>query len=310
MKTLIQVFFFFLICPMTVLKAEVATTEGYIPVQGGNLFFTGIGEGEPLVLVHGGPGLDHSYFLPQMELLAKKYKLIFYDQRACGKSSVNVGTETLNMNQFVEDLEALRKFFKLEKMNLLGHSFGGLIAMRYAIKYPENLKTLLLINSSAATSAWRDSSFSMMVKRNDPETTAISEALMKTDAFKKRDPDTMAYFFRLLFKKSFYFQEKVEELTLKFQPSYPETSLLMNHLYNDSSLISYDLNSDLKKLKMPVLILATEADIISPVAVSELHENIKTSKYVFIEECGHFPFIEQPQLFLNAIDRFFGKKQE
>ena len=300
-------FVFIFIFSMTTVKAEDIAREGFVPVKGGNLYYTVVGEGEPLVIIHGGPGLDHSYFLPQMEILAKKYKLIFYDQRACGKSSVKVDTESVNMNQFVEDLEALRKYFKLEKMNLMGHSFGGLIAMRYAIKYPEKLKSLLLINSSASTSAWRDSSFNMMVKRNDAETSAKSEALMKTEAFKKRDPDTMAYFFRLLFKKSFYFPERVDELTLKFQPSYPETNLMMNQLYNDSSMISYDLNADLKKLKMPVLILSTEADIISPEAVSQLHENIKTSQYVFIEECGHFPFIEQPEQFMKAIDKFFSK---
>ena len=67
MMKLVQVFLFLMFCSMNLLKAEVTTKEGFIPVPGGNLFYTSIGEGEPIVLLHGGPGLDHSYFLPQME---------------------------------------------------------------------------------------------------------------------------------------------------------------------------------------------------------------------------------------------------
>ncbi len=85
----------------------------------------------------------------------------------------------------------------------MGHSFGGLLAMRYAIKYPDHLKSILLVNSTPASSTWRDSSFAMMSRRSDPATEAKTMALMQTDAFKKRVPDTMAVFFQLLFKNEF-----------------------------------------------------------------------------------------------------------
>ena len=77
-----------------------------------------IGEGIPIVIVHGGPGMDHSYLLPQMGKLAKSYKLIFYDQRAMGKSSADFDTSAMTMNSLVEDLEGIRKAFGIEKMNL------------------------------------------------------------------------------------------------------------------------------------------------------------------------------------------------
>lgn len=307
MKSTTAILVLFFMCSINISKGIIPNEQGFVPVKGGNLFYEIIGEGEPLVIVHGGPGLDHTYFLPQMEVLAGKYRLIFYDQRACGKSSIKVDSSLISMDQFVEDLESLRKFFKLEKMSLFGHSFGGLIAMRYAIKYPENLKSLLLVNSTASTSAWRDSSFKLMDQRKDEETMQKSEALMKTQAFKNRDPDTMAYFFRLLFKKSFFNPTKVNELTFSFEPTYPETSKLMNYLFNDSSLTTYDLNPLLSKLNVPVLIIGSEADIISPLAVDELHQTIKSSTYVMLESCGHFPFIEQPEMFLKAIDKFFAK---
>lgn len=258
-----------------------------------------------MVILHGGPGFDHSYFLPQMENLSSHYKLIFYDQRGCGRSSVKVDNATITMNQFVEDLEALRLFFKLDKMNLMGHSFGGLIAMRYAIKYPDHLNTLLLVNSSAASSAWRDSAFVFMEARKSPEVEKELSALKNTQGFIERKADTMSLFYKLAFKKSFYDHRKAEDLNMTLQPTFPETNKLMDNLFKDTSVTNYDLNTELRKLKVQTLIVGTEADVVPPLSVEDLHNNIKGSTYTFIESCGHFPFIEQPDLFLKAIDKFF-----
>lgn len=288
-------------------KAGDIADQGFVPVKGGQLYYTVSGQGEPLVILHGGPGMDHSYFLPQMEMLSKQYRIIFYDQRACGRSSVDVDSSSLSMDQFVEDLESLRKYFMIEKMNLLGHSFGGLLAMRYAIRYPDHLRSLILVNSTPASSAWRDSSFSLMAKRKNPETDQKTASLLKTAAFRDRDPDTMAYFFRLLFSNSFYDPAKVDELTLHFQQNYPESNRMMNYLHKDSTLMRYNLIPELRKSKVPALIIGSEADIIPPLAVEELHRSLQNSEYTFLEACGHFPFIEQPELFFKAINRFMGK---
>lgn len=304
---IIQMLLLFSLYSALPMKAEVISKEGTIAVSGGSLYYIEIGEGEPIVILHGGPGLDHSYFLPQMEALSKKHRLIFFDQRACGKSSIDVDSSSITMDQFVEDLEMLRQFFKLEKMNLMGHSFGGLLAMRYAIKYPDHLKTLMLVNSSSATSDWRDSSFALMAAKRDTLSTDMITQLMKSQEFKNREPETMTTFFRLLFKTSFYNPERVEEINFNFQKNYASSSKMMNYLMKDSSLTNYNLNVELKKLIMPTLIIGSEADIIPPMALEELHQNLKNSTYVFIEGCGHFPFIEEPEQFLKAIDKFFAR---
>ncbi len=271
MKSVKLLLFVMLVSPLFAKSTEIPA-EGMIPVRGAELYYRIIGAGEPLVIIHGGPGMDHSYLLPQMEILSKQYKLIFYDQRACGKSSVNVDSSSMNIDRFVEDLEAVRIFFKLEKMNVFGHSFGGLIAMRYAIKYESHLKTMMLVNSTPASSAWRDSSFALMSRRSDPQITSKTSALLKTEAFKMREPDTMAYFFRLLFTQSFYDPSKVSQLTLRFQDNFPESNKMINFLHKDSALIKYDLLPELMKVKIPVLIIGSEADIIPPMATEALHK--------------------------------------
>ncbi len=87
------------------------------------LFCRTIGKGAPLVVLHGGPGLTQDYLLPQMEKLGDHHFVIFYDQRACGASGGEVSCEKITLANYINDLEVIRKAFKLEKMALLGHSW-------------------------------------------------------------------------------------------------------------------------------------------------------------------------------------------
>jgi len=143
----------------TVSPAASPIEKGYKVINGVSHYYEVVGEGVPVVIVHGGPGLDHSYFLPQMKQLAKNYKLIFYDQRGMGKSSADFDGKQMTMDNLVEDLDGIRRAFGLEKMNLMGHSWGGLVSMFYAVKYPGRLQSLILSNTTPASSALRDQAF-------------------------------------------------------------------------------------------------------------------------------------------------------
>ncbi len=118
-----------------------------LPINGTSLFIREIGAGSPIIIIHGGPGLNHSYFLPHLNSLATKYRLIFYDQRACGNSSGRVDSAQMSLSLFVEDIEQIRNSLKLGKITILAHSWGGLVAMNYASKYSRNLNALILSNS-------------------------------------------------------------------------------------------------------------------------------------------------------------------
>ena len=159
--------------------------RGYKVINGVSLYYETIGEGTPIVVVHGGAGLDHRYLLPQMEKLAKGYKLIFYGQRAMGKSSADFDTSQMTMNSFVEDLEGIRKAFGLQKMNLIGHSWGGLVSMFYAIKYPSHLQSLILVNTTPASSTLRNLSFAVMSSRTTKEDSIAQLQIAETEGFKK-----------------------------------------------------------------------------------------------------------------------------
>lgn len=127
--------------------------SGYVAVDQGKLFYQSVGAGStPIIVLHGGPGmLDSSSLMPQMLELAKNQQVIFYDQLGSGKSSeTKMGTNYFTTTQFVKDLEALRRSLGFKKFIIVGHSWGGLLAMNYAIQHPEHVSGLILMSTAPA----------------------------------------------------------------------------------------------------------------------------------------------------------------
>src|ERR1700704_5600266 len=125
----------------------VADAEGRIPGDGAALFYRVVGTGpDVLVMIHGGPGMDMGYMVPDFGPLAERHKLLFYDQRGGGRSGLLRDDATLyTMAHHVADLEALRRHFGLERMTLVAHSFGPAIAASYAIAHPERVARMIFM---------------------------------------------------------------------------------------------------------------------------------------------------------------------
>ena len=109
--------------------------EGLLAVNGTSLYYYSIGKGEPVIVIHGGPVLDQSYMIDHFKELSKNYRLIFFDQRACGKSTADVDTASMTMKTLIDDIDQLRQKLNLDQVHVLGHSWGGMLAARYAIEY-------------------------------------------------------------------------------------------------------------------------------------------------------------------------------
>jgi len=281
--------------------------EGFTQINGTQLFYKIIGKGTPIVILHGGPGLDHSYLLPQMAELAKTHRLIFFDQRASGKSSVDSDTNSMTMKNLVEDVEGIRKAFKLGKMNLMGHSWGGLLAMFYAIRFPNNLKSLMIVNTTPASSEIRNASFKIMSERTSKEDSIAQAAIMQSDDFKQRKPEAMSKFFRILFRGTFANKKLADELTLTFPPDQAARSKMMSYLSKDTTIATYDIHPKLAVIKCQALIVGADYDQVPPEANERIHQSIKNSKLVVLKECGHFPYIEQPKEFFSTVRNFVKK---
>lgn len=135
-----------IVLAFTSASGQEVVFEGLKSINGTALYCKVIGKGEPLVVLHGGPGLSQDYFLPHLLPLAKKFQLILFDQRAQSKSSIKLDSTQVSVQAMVEDIEGIRQAFHLGKIHLMAHSWGGNIAIRYAAQHPESLKSLILVD--------------------------------------------------------------------------------------------------------------------------------------------------------------------
>ena len=127
--------------------------EGYVDAHGLMIYYKTFGRGKPLMLLHGGPGASHDYFLPYLTPLARHYQLIFIDERGSGRSQTLDDVSGYTVENMVEDIEAVRQALGLGKISLLGHSYGGVVAQAYALKYQKNLSHLILASTFSSTKA-------------------------------------------------------------------------------------------------------------------------------------------------------------
>ena len=287
-------------------KVELKPSQqGYVPVKEGKLYYQVFGKGPLIILLHGGPGLDQTYLLPQMLELAKNYQVVLYDQRGSGKSITGeLSAKVINVPQFVEDLEAIRKHLGQEKFILMGHSWGGFLAMQYAIAHPNHLSSLILLNSGPATSLGRKAFFTELTRKISPIQSKL-DAIQAQKNFKEGDPDTIAEFFRILFSAYFYHPSQVQELSLHFTTENSLSVFKIVNIFNETYFAKdYDLTAELKKLKFPTLIIAGSEDVMPVWTEKEIASSIPNSKFVLIDQCGHFPYIEKPIKFFNELEIF------
>lgn len=258
---------------------------------------------EPILIVHGGPVLDHSYFIPHLDELAKEYQLIFYDQRVCGQSSLAIDSATMNLNGFADDIEVIRKQMGLGKINLLGHSWGGLVAMKYAIKYDDQLNHLILSNSMAPSVAdWQadNAAVSQMTNARDQQrlNAIVSSGLLRQEKPAKYIKEMMM----LSYRGQMYDTANLSKLDIFIPENFIQRSQLFGLLSPD--LASYNLYNDLKTVKTPTLIIYGEKEPAVNGHAGRFAEAFPKASLEVISKSGHFPFVESPETFAQAVSTF------
>ncbi len=279
---------------------KTAAKETFIETNHAKLFCRVMGTGEPMIILHGGPGLSQEYLLPQMSQLAKEQRLIFYDQRGSGRSEGGVDAEDVNMNVFIDDLEAIRKAFGFKKISLLGHSMGGFVAMHYAIAHPEAIARLILMNPVPA--CFEDYALfeQEYVRRTAPYREEL-ERIEKTEGFLSGDPKIVEDYLKIICRTYCVVGKNADHLNLR---SAREAN--RNWLKTTAILATpFDIRRDLKKLSCKTLIVHGDQDPIPLSTAENLHKNIPNSKLVVLRDCGHFPHVEKPKELFETLNAFF-----
>src|SRR5271168_2491226 len=141
------------VCSVAQSDSVYPLQDGFVDANGVMIYYATMGRGEPLLILHGGPGASHDYFLPYLAPLARHHKIIFIDERGSGKSQKLEDRSAYTIENMVEDVEAVRQGLGLGKISLLGHSYGGALAQAYALKYQRNLSHLILASTWSSTEA-------------------------------------------------------------------------------------------------------------------------------------------------------------
>jgi proline iminopeptidase len=276
--------------------------EGLLSVNGTDLFVKTIGDGETLIVLHGGPGLSHDYFLPHLEVLSEEMKLVIFDQRGMGRSSVKLDSSTFSPDLLIEDIEALREKLGFTDFHLMGHSWGGVLAMQYAAAYPGSLKSLILCNSMPATPEFDELMFENFTRIFERQNMADLEPYQQKIDEGSRDIKIFERYIQLHFRPSFYDTSDVNQLNINLSENYFETQELLQYLTPTEE--PPPLLPALENLHIPVLIIRGEIEAIPLESDQKLEQTLPNAELVNIPQAGHFPFIEKPEEFARIISGF------
>jgi proline iminopeptidase len=293
--------------------------EGYVNAHGLMIYYKSFGRGKPLLILHGGPGASHEYFLPYLTPLARRHQLIFIDERGSGRSQPLDDPSGYTVENMVEDTEAVRQALNLGQVALLGHSYGGVIAQAYALKYQKNLSSLILASTFSSTKAINEV-FARMKEKMPAE---VREHINKMEAEglygHGKDYEKNRYtneymiaawgdgYFPYLYQKhpdANY--DPVDNGKMSWE-LYREMWGSHGEFVIDGNLKSVEYTDRLSTIKVPTLILVGDHDESDPSMSWTMNQKIAGSKLVILPKSGHMTFVDQPTLFEKAVDDFLAR---
>lgn len=282
--------------------AERARVDTLLPVNGTQLFVHREGRGESLMVVHGGPVLDHGYLVEPLRPLGGDYELVYYDQRLSGRSAGTVDSASITLDQFVADIEALRVELGLGRIHLLGHSWGGLLAARYALEYPDQLRTLVLVSPMAPSAALWQREQKVARAAVTAEDTAGTGEIRSSEAFRTGEPAAIERMLRHSYRSQFADPARASALDFHIEEDYRERSRQFGYLMDELS--SYDLTDRLPELEIPTLLVYGAAEAGADVGADTLRALLPRASLQVVEEAGHFSFLERPEAFRRLLRDF------
>jgi proline iminopeptidase len=267
-----------------------------IEVHQTQLFYTSRGTGVPCLVMHGGLGLDHTY-LRGLDIVSDVLHLVYYDHRHHGRSG-RPSLESVTHAQLAADAEGLRQHLGLGKVAVLGHSYGGFIALEYALRYPESVSRLILVDTAPVFNYGEDI---MRNAVNKGATPAMLEALAASSV----EDEAMKSTLKLIWPLYFY----------RHQPAY---DALVDEMIvcaalegqQEQMLSTYNTLPSLHEIGCPTLVLVGRDDFITPPSQAQLlHAHIPHSRLVVFEHSGHFPWIEEPALFIQTVKEWLAQHE-
>jgi proline iminopeptidase len=270
-----------------------------IPIRDVSLFVKVMGHGYPLVLMHGGPGLDHTT-LSSLEPLADRFTLVFYDHRSNGRSTGAV--DSMTWENLTADADALRETLGFEQWAVLGHSFGGNVALEYTLRYPERLSHLLLFDSCG--DAWwaQRSAPAILAKRGYPAATVQAARRFYNGDLEPEEVRPIV----MRFVRAYFYRVGLRDLPHVMRAGFRLKMRPEAHVFAFRHLLAgWTVMHRLHEIETPTLVLAGRHDFLFPPEHQAiLADRLPHAHLEIIERAGHSPHEEQAAAVIDIVKRF------
>jgi L-proline amide hydrolase len=289
----------------------VNKTEGYVPFKGYRTWYRVVGDGEepgkfPVIYLHGGPGGTHDY-LESLEAMAETgRRAIFYDQIGCGKSDLPDDLSLYTPETFVEEVGAVRDHLGLDRVHVFGSSWGGMLAMEYALTQPEGLVSLIIASSPSSMKQWVEEA-----NRLRSELPAdVQETLTRhEEAGTTTDPEYEAAA-EVFYKRHVCRLDEWPDYVMRSFQFLAEHGVVYNHMNGPSefhvvgTLKGWDITGRLGEIGVPALVVTGEFDEATPAINRTVSEAIPNSESVIYPGASHMAHVEDPEGYMRLLDDF------
>jgi proline iminopeptidase len=249
-----------------------------------------------LLVLHGGPGADHQYLLPQMLALAEDHELVFYDQRGGGRSRTDDPTP-ITWQTHVTDLAAVAHELDFNPLEIVGYSWGGLLAMLHAVSRSPLPDTLILLDPAPINRTYREQFEAEFARRQQGPVIQKLRDELTSSSLRDRDPAAYRHrAFELSVAGYFADPARARDLT-----PFRVIGRVQQSVW--ASLGDFNLGPELARVTIPSLIVHGREDPI-PLASSEMAAEALRARLVVLDDCGHVPYVEQPQSLFGAVREF------
>ena len=288
--------------------------EGYIDFKGNKTYYRIVGEckgnKKPLILLHGGPGSTHNYFEVMDDLAEKDNRmLVMYDQIGCGNSFIEGHPEYFTAEVWIEELNTLRNTLSLDEVHILGQSWGGMMALLYALDYkPQGVKSYILSSTLPSAKLWEKEQhrrISYMPKKHQ-------DALKK--ALESGNYDAPDYLEALdIFMNNHcnpIFKGNPPECITRPKKSGSESYIVgwgQNEFTPTGILSGFEVTDRLHEITTPCLITNGQRDLCSPYIAKTMFDNIPNSQWELFAYSGHMPFVEEHKKYVEVLMKWLNE---
>ena len=279
--------------------------EGYVDVPGGRVWYEIVGDGDrtPMIILHGGPGSTH-FGMEPLRALSDDRPVVFYDQLGCGSSDRPDDLSLWRTERFVDELHMLRKSLRLDRVHILGHSWGTMLAMDYYLAHPDRIVSLVMSSPCISIERWvadcaeyrgrLPAEVQEVLDRHEAAGTTDSEEYAEaTEEFNKR------HVFRLDPLPEAVARGRKERGRVVY-----ETMWGPNEFYMTGNLRGYDRSGRLGEIDVPTLFSCGRVDEAAPSTTEWYHSLTPDSEFVVYENSAHMPMWEETDRYVSVVRDF------